>query len=153
MSYHHETWSKWLAIEGVLLTKLRNDASKIVDFLSVVNFWPCAFSLISLYMQFLRKPANHCLTDRYSHIPGKQLLSKYFDFETECKDTSKHNFCQQKEERTKRYYNLWFHYFSYNSYSICWKSQQMTFVWAYVYLYLCLKAYRPDDNITKNNVC
>ena len=42
LSYHHETWSKWLAIEGVLLTKFCDDGSKIVDFLSVVNFWPRA---------------------------------------------------------------------------------------------------------------
>merc|ERR1712020_299721 len=41
LSYPHETWSKLLPHEVIILTKFHEDRTKIVDFLLMSNFGTC----------------------------------------------------------------------------------------------------------------
>ena len=52
MSNPHETWSKWLPHEAITLPKFHVNGTKIVDFLSMANFWMCVdffYSDLSTY--------------------------------------------------------------------------------------------------------
>ena len=41
LSYPHETWQKYSPHEVIIFTKFHEDRTKIVDFLSMANFWKC----------------------------------------------------------------------------------------------------------------
>ena len=42
LSNPYETWSKWLPHETITLSKFHKNWTKIVDFLSMANFWACS---------------------------------------------------------------------------------------------------------------
>ena len=77
LSYTHETWSKWLPLELVILTKFHEYRTKIVDFLLIETFLaspdncvqPSICKIFSLTNVFLNIQKCHSVMLRKCSIP------------------------------------------------------------------------------------